>query len=44
MAIMAIFPILPVMARLDMALNMVVMGVSLKFSKNTDQQQKQFIF
>jgi hypothetical protein len=35
--------IIAVMVRLDMAINMVIMGVSSKFSKNADQQPKRFL-
>ena len=37
------FPILATMARLIMAINMVFMGVPLKYSKNADQQSKRFL-
>ena len=40
---MAIFVILPIMAKLVMAINMAIMGVFLKRSKNTDQSQKPFV-
>ena len=40
---MAIFVILAIMAKLDMAKNMGVMGVFLKRSQNADQTQKPFV-
>ena len=40
---MAIFVILASMAKLEMAINMVIMGVFLKRSKNADQTRKPFI-
>ena len=43
MAIMAIFVILAIMAKLDMAINMGVMGVFLKRSQNADQTRKPFV-
>jgi hypothetical protein len=35
--------IIAVMARLDMAINVIITGVSSKFSKNADQQPKWFL-
>ena len=40
---MAIFVILAIMAKLDMAINMGVMGVFLKRSQNADQTRKPFV-
>ena len=40
---MAIFVILAIMAKLDMAINMGVMGVFLKRSQNADQTWKPFV-
>ena len=40
---MAIFFILAIMAKLDMAVNMGVMGVFLKKSQNADQTRKPFL-
>ena len=40
---MAIFVILAIMAKLVMAINMAIMGVFLKKSKNADQAQKPFV-
>ena len=40
---MAIFVILAIMAKLDMAMNMGVMGVFLKRSQNVDQTRKPFV-
>ena len=40
---MAIFVILAIMVNLVMAINMVIMGVFLKKSKNADQAQKLFV-
>ena len=40
---MAIFVILAIMAKLDMAINMAVMGVFLKRSQNADQTWKPFV-
>jgi hypothetical protein len=37
------FPILAAMARLIIAINVVFMGASSKYSKNADQQPKQFL-
>jgi hypothetical protein len=37
------FPLLAIMAGLNMAINMVVMGVFSKCSKNADQQPKRFL-
>ena len=40
---MAIFVILAIMANLVMAINMAIMGVFLKKSKNADQARKPFV-
>ena len=40
---MAIFVILAIMAKLDMAINMGVMGVFLKRGQNADQTRKPFV-
>ena len=40
---MAIFVILAIMAKLVMAINMAIMGVVLKKSKNADQARKPFV-
>ena len=40
---MAIFVILAIMAKLVMAINMAIMGVFLKRSKNADQTRKPFV-
>jgi hypothetical protein len=37
------YPLLVITAGLNMAINMVYMGVCLKFSKNADQQPKRFL-
>ena len=41
---MAIFVILAIMAKLAMAIHMVIMGVFLKRSKKADQTRKPFVY